>query len=142
MRSGMSHVGRRRARLVLAASLLAAGLACQPSGPAEDGIARYALCKQNVASVSVLPGGPGGGAGLGVQLTRAATREFQALTEAHAGDTVEVVFADRLFLSATVRSRIRSGLLVNSGFEDEAHALAAGAELSERLSAGPCGSTL
>ena len=134
MRPDMSQVGRRRARLVLAASLLAAGLACRPSAPAEDGIDRDA--------VGVLPGPPGGGAGLRVQLTRAATREFQALTEAHAGDTVEVVFADRLFLSATVRSRIRSGLLVNSGFEDEADARAAGAELSERLPAGPCGTPL
>jgi hypothetical protein len=101
---------------------------------------RYALCKQNVASVEAVPVGSGGVAfGIALQLKRDATRELERLTEEHVGSVLEVAFARWLFLSVPIERRLRSGLLISASFSSEAQVEGAIGQLRAQLPEAPCG---
>lgn len=121
----------------LVTGLLVFSAGCsEPAAPAR---AVYVLCAANVTTVEVVPAGAGGSIGVAVQLSPAATRELESFSGEHVGRELEITFADRVFLRAPVQKPIRSGLLINHGFEDATQARAARDEVRAGLPEGPCG---
>jgi hypothetical protein len=134
--------GRRGSRLgIRFALILALGPLAGIEGRAEvDQPLRYALCRQNVASVEVVSGGAAGAPfGIAVQLEKAAAEDFARVTHEHVGRTLEIAFADWLFARADIRSRIRSGLIINQAYSSEAEAEGALRQLKVELPEEPCG---
>ena len=134
--------GRPGSRLgVLFAAVVALGpLAGIEVSAEEDPSLRYALCGRNVASVEVVPGGAAGAPfGVAVQLKKAAAEDFARVTHEHVGRTLEVVFATWLFARADIRTKIRSGLIVNQAYSSEAEAEGALRQLKVELPEQPCG---
>ena len=127
-----------RERGILTLLLGAALLACseEPMPPAR---AVYVLCRENVASVDVVPAAVGGALGVGIQLTPAATEELAGFSGERVGSELEVTFADRVFVRAPIRRAIRSGLFINHGFDDASSARAARDEVRTTLPEAPCG---
>ncbi|MCZ6784970.1 MAG: hypothetical protein O7G30_16850 [Proteobacteria bacterium] len=107
---------------------------------AEEPAVRFALCKGNVASVSVLPAGPPNDAfAVAVQLTREATRVLETLSRESAGRSLEVFFGSWLFLRARIGEPIRSGLLANRAYASAEEAAGARHQLQAQLPESPCG---
>lgn len=81
---------------------------------------RYALCRENIAKIEVVP--QGDLYSLHITLTESAREDFFSLTKENIGKTLDIVFKDVFISGADIEAPIKSGCIISvPATKEEAH---------------------